>query len=393
MFDTVYFYLMVVVIVFALGDLISYFTKGRLSGLMMVMLLFLIGFLTGILPKDIINRAGLTQLASASTGMLLFNMGSTINIRQLINEWRTVTLAALCLIGSCIAMLCVSPIIGLNTVLIGMPSINGAAVATSMMSEAAAANGFTTAAAMCAVIFATQRFVGAPLASTMGRRYAKVLLEEYRSNPSVHADAPASGTLTETAKILFYEKHKSFFTSNVLIGIACAGAFIARLLGSVTPVDYSIWALILGLVTGIGGYIPPKPLQRGNAYGLIMIAVFGSIIPALGGVTLDDLGTLALQLIVMFGSACIGIVLVAVVLPGWKLVGNRNLAVGIGAMQFLGFPSNVVVVREVSEVMGETEEEKNYINEKLSVSYVVGGITVVTILSVVMASIISSILF
>ena len=67
MFDTVYFYLMVVVIVFALGDLISYFTKGKLSGLMMVMLLFLVGFLTGILPKDIINRAGLTNLASSTT--------------------------------------------------------------------------------------------------------------------------------------------------------------------------------------------------------------------------------------------------------------------------------------------------------------------------------------
>lgn len=61
--------------------------------------------------------------------------------------------------------------------------------------------------------------------------------------------------------------------------------------------------------------------------------------------------------------------------------------------EFLGFPSNIVVVREVSEVVGETEDEKLRLNSKLSVSYVVGGITVVTILSVVMASIISRYLF
>jgi putative effector of murein hydrolase LrgA (UPF0299 family) len=71
MFSNMYFYLMVVVLVFAIGDMIGHFTKGKLSGMMMVMLLFLIAFLVGILPGDIIDKAGLTQLASAATGMVL----------------------------------------------------------------------------------------------------------------------------------------------------------------------------------------------------------------------------------------------------------------------------------------------------------------------------------
>lgn len=342
MFDSVYFFFMAVVGVFAVGDLISFFTKGKLSGLMMVMLLFLIAFLTGILPADVIDRAGLTEMASVSTGMLLFNMGSTINVRQLIREWRTVALATLCLIGTCISMI----------------------------------------------------VIGGPIASTMGRRYAKVLLEEYRKDPKLHMmNTEAKSDDGKTQKVLFCDKYKSLFSSNVLIGIVAAGAFIARLLGSVTPVDYSIWALLPGLICSSTGIVPQTPLQKGNAFGLIMICVFGSIIPALGGVTAGQLGTMAFQLIVLFGTACLGIFIVAWILPCWKLVGNRNLAVGIGAMQFLGFPSNIVVVREVSEVVGETEDEKLWLNSKLSVSYVVGGITVVTILSVVMASIISRYLF
>ncbi len=102
--DSLYFYMMIVVIIFAAGDMIGQFTRGKLSGLMVVMLLFLFGFVSGILPKDIINQAGLSHLAAISTAMVLFNMGASIDIMQLINEWKTVLMATLCMIASCITM-------------------------------------------------------------------------------------------------------------------------------------------------------------------------------------------------------------------------------------------------------------------------------------------------
>lgn len=389
MFSSPYFYLMIIVGLFALGDLVGHFTKGRLSGMMVVMLLFLVAFLVGWIPKDIIDQAGLTQLAGAATAMVLFNMGSTLNIRQLVREWRTVLMAALCMVASCIAILCVSPIIGFDTALVGMPVINGAAMATSLMSQAALDRGLETAAALCAVIYSVQKFVGAPIASAMGLRYANKLVADFRKDPAAHmAELAAKQKGTSSDKPMFYETHKDLFTSNVLLAIVCIGAWVARVLGSLTPVNYSIWALLLGSVSGLGGYIPPKPLQRSNSYGLMMIAVFGSIIPSLGKVSLSDLGTMAFQTIVLFVAACIGIFVVGWVLPCWKLVGDRDLAVGIGVEQFLGFPSNVVICREVSEAVGETEDEKTYIEETLSVPYVVGGITVVTILSVTLAGIV-----
>ena len=386
MFQSVYFYLMVVVCIFALGDLIGVFTKGRLSGMMMVMLLFLVCFLAGIIPKDIIDRAGLTQLASCATSMVLFNMGSTLNIRQLIQEWRTVLMAALCMLFSCIVMFFTVPLIGLDTVLVGMPVINGAAVATSLMTQAAMGRGLTTAAALCAVIYSVQKLVGAPFASAMGLRYARKLLAAYRENPELHmARLNHHQSGGQGPKIPFHVRHKELYTSNVLIGIVCFGVWISQVLGSVTPISSSIWALILGSLSGLGGYIPPKLLQRSSSYGLLMIAVFCSIIPSLGEVSLGNLFSMAFQTLVLFISACIGIFLIGWILPGWKLVGDRYLAVGIGVEQFLGFPSNVVICREVAEAVGETQEEKTYIEESLSVPYVVGGITVVTILSTALA--------
>ena len=123
---------MIVLIVFALGDIVGKITKGKLSGMMVVMLLFLVGFLTKLIPADIIDQGGLTALSKLAIAMVLFNMGTTLNVKQLIEEWRTVLMAALCMLASCLVMLLVSPIIGFDTVLVGMPVINGAAMATSL---------------------------------------------------------------------------------------------------------------------------------------------------------------------------------------------------------------------------------------------------------------------
>lgn len=393
MFSSTYFYLAVVIGIFALGDVFGFLTKGKLSGMMMVMLIFLIAFLSGIIPPDIINQAGLSAFSGHAVAMVLFNIGTGINVKQFIKEWKTVVLAACAMLASCLVMLLTAPLLGLDTVLVAMPVINGAAMATSLMTEAATAKGLNTVAALCAVIYAVQKFVGAPIASAMGMKYAKKLMIEYRKDPEKYKALLAKRQTGGVSKDkLFYEKHPEFFTSNMYIAIVAIGAWIARCLGSATPVNYSIWALALGCLSGIGGYIPPKLLQRGNAYGIMMIAVFGTIIPALAKVSIADLGTMALQTVVLFTAACAGIFIISYILPVWKLVGDKDLAMGIGVEQFLGFPSNVVICREVAQAIGETPDEQTYIEDTLSIPYVVGGITVVTVLSVTMAGIVISFL-
>lgn len=374
---------MIVLIVFALGDIVGKITKGKLSGMMVVMLLFLVGFLTKLIPADIIDQGGLTALSKLAIAMVLFNMGTTLNVKQLIEEWRTVLMAALCMLASCLVMLLVSPIIGFDTMLVGMPVINGAAMATSLMASAAAEKGLETAAALCAVIYSVQKFVGAPIASAMGIRYGKKLLKAYRENPAqFKKQETGNGT---SAKVSFADKHKEWYSANVMMALVAAGSWVAHILGDLTPINYSIWALLLGVVCAASGLVPTKPLQKSNSYGLMMVAVFGSIIPSLAKVSLSDLGTMAFQTIVLFAAALIGVALVGWVLPTWKLVGDKDLAVGIGVEQFLGFPSNVVICREVGDAVGDTPEEKAFIEDTLNVPYVVGGITVITVLSTMLA--------
>ena len=381
---------MIVLIVFALGDIVGKLTKGKLSGMMVVMLLFLVGFLTKLFPADIIDQGGLTALSKLAIAMVLFNMGTTLNVKQLVEEWRTVLMAALCMLASCIVMLLVTPIIGFDTVLVGMPVINGAAMATSLMASAAAEKGLATAAALCAVIYSVQKFVGAPIASAMGIRYGKKLLKAYRENPAQFKKQETGNGAS--ARVSFADKHKEWYSANVMMAIVAAGSWIAHILGDLTPINYSIWALLLGVACAASGLVPTKPLQKSNSYGLMMVAVFGSIIPSLAKVSLSDLGTMAFQTIVLFIAALIGVALVGWVLPTWKLVGDRDLAIGIGVEQFLGFPSNVVICREVGDAVGETPEEKAFIEDTLNVPYVVGGITVITVLSTMLAGFVMNML-
>ena len=381
---------MIVLIVFALGDMVGKLTKGKLSGMMVVMLLFLVGFLTKLFPADIIDQGGLTALSKLAIAMVLFNMGTTLNVKQLVEEWRTVLMAALCMLASCIVMLLVTPIIGFDTVLVGMPVINGAAMATSLMASAAAEKGLATAAALCAVIYSVQKFVGAPIASAMGIRYGKKLLKAYRENPAQFKKQEAGNG--GSVKVSFADKHKEWYSANVMMALVAAGSWIAHILGDLTPINYSIWALLLGVACAASGLVPTKPLQKSNSYGLMMVAVFGSIIPSLAKVSLSDLGTMAFQTIVLFIAALIGVALVGWVLPTWKLVGDRDLAIGIGVEQFLGFPSNVVICREVGDAVGETPEEKAFIEDTLNVPYVVGGITVITVLSTMLAGFVMNML-
>ena len=381
---------MIVLIVFALGDVVGKLTKGKLSGMMVVMLLFLVGFLTKLFPADIIDQGGLTALSKLAIAMVLFNMGTTLNVKQLVEEWRTVLMAALCMLASCIVMLLVTPIIGFDTVLVGMPVINGAAMATSLMASAAAEKGLATAAALCAVIYSVQKFVGAPIASAMGIRYGKKLLKAYRENPAQFKKQETGNGGSVRAS--FADKHKEWYSANVMMALVAAGSWIAHVLGDLTPINYSIWALLLGVACAASGLVPTKPLQKSNSYGLMMVAVFGSIIPSLAKVSLSDLGTMAFQTIVLFIAALIGVALVGWVLPTWKLVGDRDLAIGIGVEQFLGFPSNVVICREVGDAVGETPEEKAFIEDTLNVPYVVGGITVITVLSTMLAGFVMNML-
>lgn len=143
--------------------------------------------------------------------------------------------------------------------------------------------------------------------------------------------------------------------------------------------------LILGAVVSYLGIVPPNILKHANSSGIFNIAVFASIIPSLALIKVDDLITLSYATVVVFILSVAVLFIFFYVLPFWKLIGSRNLAMGVASCQLLGFPATYLIANEVAQAAAENDEEKQIILDRLMPKYLVGGFSTVTTFSVIIA--------
>lgn len=381
----------VVLVLFSIGDLIANVTKAKVSAVFVTLLLFLILFVTKIIPADIIDRAGLTSAASWSIPMIMFSMGTMLNVRQFIDEWRTVLTAWLGIVAVIIGVSLCIPFLGKATVLSSIPVINGALPATTIMTQAAMEKGLTLAAATATVVFAVQKFVGTPIASRAALQEANRLLTEYREAKEKGIDLSEKTSEKDSTeqdaekKQKFAEKYDKYYSTNVCIFLTALFAFLGFKLSEVIHLNYSIVCLVVGvIVTGLG-IVPKDILEKGKLKGFINMVVFAAVIPSLASISLKDLASLIVPVAIMFIVSIISIFVMMKILPAWKIIGSKPLAFGIGFCQMLGFPTTYLISNEVSNAVGETEEEKAYLMSKIMPRLVVGGLA--CLVSVLVASV------
>jgi hypothetical protein len=158
-------------------------------------------------------------------------------------------------------------------------------------------------------------------------------------------------------------------------------------LGSITPINYSIWALVFGVFASYIGIVPQNILDRAKASGLVTCVVFTSIIPSLAKIRLEDLKPLALQTILIFGVVFLALYIFIYLIPMWKIVGSKNLALGLSMTQLLGFPAFYLIINEVAAAASENEEERQAVLGKLIPAFVVSNFISVTSVSIVIAGV------
>ncbi|HBF5150324.1 hypothetical protein [Clostridioides difficile] len=370
----------VVLVLFAIGDLIASKTKAKVSAVFVTLLLFLILFVTKAIPADIIEKAGMTAAASWSVPMIMFSMGTMLNVKQFIDEWRTVLTAWLGIVAVIICVSLCIPLFGKSTVLTSIPVINGALPATTIMTQAALEKGLTLAAATATVVFAIQKFIGTPIASRAALQEANRLLVEYHEAKSkgidlanVDTDKKEEENTGTKVKQAFCEKYDKYYSTNVCIFFIALFSYLGYELSEIIHVNYSIVCLVVGVLVTRIGIVPKDILEKGKIKGFINMVVFAAVIPSLAKVSLTDLISLFVPIVGMFVASIIGIFLMMKVLPGWKIIGSKPLAFGVGFCQMLGFPTTYLISNEVCNAVGETEEERAYLMSKIMPKLVVGG--------------------
>ena len=174
-----------VMVILALGDLISAKTRGVLPSVFVISVLFLTGYWSGLLPADVVSQVGLgAPLANFALSVMVVQMGSMVSLKRLAWEWRSVAIAVTGLAGMMAFLLIFGKmIIDWETVVAATPPLTGGLTAAQMMVQAAAERGFSSLAVLATVIYVFQGFVGYPLAAWCLRMEDRRLLEIRQADP------------------------------------------------------------------------------------------------------------------------------------------------------------------------------------------------------------------
>lgn len=396
-----------ILIVFFAGDLVGALTKAKISSMFVIMMGFLVLFLTGAYPADIMTTSGFAAVASFGQYMLLFNMGSSVDLPTLRREWRTVVGAiigmAAAILGCCVAM----PLIGKDFALAAAPVVNGGIVATTTMVDACTEKGLPAAAALATFVYAVQKFVGTLPASNCGLSVANKLVNDLRAkhaaDPNYSWYAEQTGESGGPQKEPFWKGIRKYYTTFICLAIGVTAVAIAEFLGKffksfeiagakpLSFINMSIVCMVLGIICRNVGLVPPN-IQRdfAKANGFFSFLSLCTIIPSLAKIDISMLPSIGFATVVIFVLVVTFTFIVFFLTPAWKVVGDKKLAIGISMCQLIGYPGTELIATEITNAVAQTEEERDAITARIQTAYVISGFTSVTILSVVIAGILAN---
>ena len=383
--------LVVVCIIMFLGDLVSSRTGSKISSLIVIALCFMVGFWT-VFPKDILDTSMMSSLREITMLYILLQVGARFNLQLVRKDWRVVVTTLAAVLGILVVVGTLGWLIfGKESALVAIPPLTGGGMATIIMSDAAAAMGLEQLAMMATIIYVLQGFVGFPLTSFFLRREGLVLLKGLRDDPSRLATtaqeaAADAGKARKTLNSLVPEKYKSVAYYLAKLSVL---AWIVTLVDGFTGayVNISIPMILVGFLAGHFGLLEKDPLTKANSGGILQMALTASLMRYFAQSTPQQVASLILPVAVFLLLATVGIVLFSMPV-GRKLGYSTNLSIAIGLNCFLGFPYNYVITNEVVNALGETEEERRYLDSVLMPKMIIGSVVAVSVVSAIVAGIV-----
>ena len=373
--------ILVVLVFFSLGDLIASKTKAMMSMRFISSALILAAFWMGM-PADLFKATGLMKLAMTFIPVLMVHMGTMIDGRAMLAQYKTVIIALLTMCAASGAVLLIgSPLIGMNYALTATGPISGGNVAMLIMSAAAQEKGLNDILVFVTMLLILQSFVGVPIASFCLRREARRLKVEFANG----AQALAAAEKTERKKLV-PPLPKKLRTPFILLCktflVAALAVAAAKLTGN--KIHPFVMALVFGVIAYELGFLEGRILEVAASSGL---SIFIMLLPTyvnLSKATPQMVLSLLFPIVVSFAAAVVGLIVSSLVIS--KVAHTSfDLTLAIGSCCLIGFPGTFIVSDEVARTYGDTEEEHKFIESRIMPQMLVSGFTTVTIASVFLA--------
>ena len=305
----------VVAVIFAIGDFVSEKTRAIISMLFVAVVLFMIGFWTGLIQTDVFATAGISGIATVMVYMILINNGTLLNLREFLSQWKTVVLGLVIVIGGGFLMFVIARIfIGQNLAVAIVGPITGGWVSAVVVNDAIKALGspdsLKLAGVLATIIVAVQGIIGSPLASVFLRSEAKRLVKGYNAGTvkwtrTVFEGDEAAQTAVVKKKLIppLAAKYQTPF---VLLGKACLVSLLSFWISNLTGgvVHRYVVCLIMGVIAQEIGFLEHDVMKKSNCYGIGLVICMVSILVFLTAVTPQDVLSL---LPVVLGAFVIGL--------------------------------------------------------------------------------------
>lgn len=391
----------VVMLVWTVSDWVAKKTSSLLSSLFVASIIFLVGFMTGVFPADLLQASSLLGLAGVVVGFIIVHLGTVISIDDFAKQWKTLLIGIATVVGIGVLLLVATLIFGANMprtsdygdliatgrdfMIAGIGALSGGTISVLMVQEAALGVGLTTVAAFPVLIAALQGLIGFPLTSIILRREAARLKEDYRAG---RIEVPAAEEAGAESKGMLPDFLRTTPGTLFCVGIVVLVSIgVNNLTNGV--LNTFVVALILGITLRATGVLKPSALAGIDAYGLMMLAILIMVFGPLATLRPADLLALAWPLLLVFVFGLIGIAAFSAGVG--KLLGYTvPMSIAIGLTSLYGFPGTMILSQEAAKGAGETPEEVAAIEGQILPKMIVAGFSTVTITSVVVTGIIAS---
>ena len=369
-------------LVFAISEILAKVTKGWVPSVLVIMILMLVGFSTGLFPKTIIDDAGVSDaLFKVACGLLVTHLGTLISRKEMAAQWKTVIIS---LMGvAAITIICLTlgtALFGFDNAIAAAPPLAGGAIATAMMSSAATESGKTSAALVAIVCLSLQGLVGYPLTSFCLKKETKRLTKLYRNG-----EFKASTAASEDNK----DEKKKRATSTTIILLKLALITLAAYWIDYATKGYIpmyVICLLLGFAAHELKLVETDALHEASSYGFVMTALMMGLFK-----TLASSGTDGIASVVGISAALVAFATVAMglmaLLASKIFKQSFFMCYAIVLNAFSGFPINMLITTEAININTEEGDERDNITAEIMPQMLVAGFVCVTIVSVLLAGI------
>ena len=368
-------------LVFAISEILAKVTKGWVPSVLVIMILMLVGFSTGLFPKTIIDDAGVSDaLFKVACGLLVTHLGTLISRKEMAAQWKTVIIS---LMGvASIAVICLTlgtALFGFDNAIAAAPPLAGGAIATAMMSSAANEAGKTSAALVAIVCLSLQGLVGYPLTSFCLKKETKRLTKLYR-NGEFKATTAASEDKKE-------EKKRATSTTIILLKLALitlAAYWIDYATKGYIPMY--VVCLLLGFAAHELKLVETDALHEASSYGFVMTVLMMGLFKTLASSGTDGIASVVgiSAALVVFATVAMGLM---ALLASKIFKQSFFMCYAIVLNAFSGFPINMLITTEAININTEEGDERDNITAEIMPKMLVAGFVCVTIVSVLLAGI------